>query len=251
MTSLERMQDRLLKRLPIRASEVVCSFSRRVITRISSGTESDFHHTAAFVFLKSKLRGGVRRLEIQVGGHQQNQSRRVHGKFPDGAGSGVPHAFTIPRTVSNCAGKERIDSMNKSLIWASILGITALVAIPGMAENATSKGVKTQASAHDANVNSDNMTNMAGHAVAPPVKSRGLNGTCDIRVSNQTGLYVQFFFNGNPAGTIGPWGALTPNITEGNASLYARAVFTDGSVLTFGPRALTCTGGDFTWTLTP
>jgi hypothetical protein len=141
--------------------------------------------------------------------------------------------------------------MNKSLIWASILGIAALVAIPVMAQNVTSKGVKGLGTAHDANVRSDNMMNTVGHAVAPPVKSRGLNGTCDIRVSNQTGLYVQFFFNGNQVGTIGPWGALTPNITEGNAALYARAVFTDGSVLTFGPRALTCTGGDFTWTLTP
>ena len=141
--------------------------------------------------------------------------------------------------------------MNKSLIWASILSVTALVAIPVMAESAVSKGVMAPANAHDANVNSENMMNTAGHPVPQPVKSRGLNGTCDIRVSNQTGLYVQFFFNGNQVGTIGPWGALTPNITEGNAALYARAVFTDGSVLTFGPRALTCVGGDFTWTLTP
>lgn len=141
--------------------------------------------------------------------------------------------------------------MKRNLVWVAVLCIAAMFSMQSTAENVTSKGVKGQGNAPDANIHNENMQNSPGHAVPAPVKSRGLNGTCDIRVSNQTGLYVQFYFNGNPVGTIGPWGVYTPNISEGNAALYARAVFTDGSVLTFGPRALTCVGGDFTWTLTP
>lgn len=146
--------------------------------------------------------------------------------------------------------------MNKKLVWASILGIAALVAIPVMAESAASKGANGLASVRDNNIRSDNMMNSKSSMVAAPenkggAKSRGLNGTCNIHVNNSTGYYVQFYFNGNPAGAMGPWGDLYPNTTEGRGVLYARAVFNDGSVMTFGPQNFTCTGSDFTWTLTP
>ncbi len=141
--------------------------------------------------------------------------------------------------------------MKKGLVWVAALCFAALVSIPASAESASTKGVKAAASSHDKNIRSDAMANSFSHPAAAPAKSRGLNGTCNVRVANDTGYYVTFYFNGYAAGAIGPWGALTPNITEGNAVLYARAVFTDGSVLTFGPRDLTCTGTDFTWTLTP
>ena len=76
---------------------------------------------------------------------------------------------------------------------------------------------------------------------------------CHLHVDNHTALYVDFYFNGAPAGSMGPWGDLYPQITEGHASLYARAVFNDGSSVTFGPRDYVCTGDDnrYTWTLNP
>lgn len=146
--------------------------------------------------------------------------------------------------------------MNKSFVWASILCMMALVSIPVTAESAASKGANASASARDNNIRSDNMMNSKNSMVAAPenkggAKSRGLNGTCNIHVNNKTGYYVTFYFNGDVAGALGPWGDLYPNSTEGRGVLYARAVFNDGSVMTFGPQNFTCTGSDFTWTLTP
>src|SRR5579862_6174783 len=137
--------------------------------------------------------------------------------------------------------------MKKSFLWVSILCITALVSIAVSAETVTTKGAMAAANAADKNIRNNSVANSMNHPVARPAKSRGLNGTCDIHVANNTGFYVEFYFNGQLAGAMGPWGALNPNITEGNAALYARAVFTDGSSLTFGPRTLTCTGSDYTW----
>jgi hypothetical protein len=146
--------------------------------------------------------------------------------------------------------------MHKHLVWAALLCSTALVSIPALAESASTKGVAASASAHDINIQSDNLLNSKNSMVAAPASkggfaARGLNGTCNIHVNNKTGYYITFYFNGNAAGAVGPWGDLYPTSTEGSAVLYGKAVFTDGSVLTFGPQNFSCTGTDFTWTLTP
>jgi hypothetical protein len=146
--------------------------------------------------------------------------------------------------------------MKKKFLWFAILGVTALVSITVMAESASSKGTKGMASTPDSNILKDSMANSKDNMIAAPEskggpKSRGLNGTCNIHVNNATALYVTFYFNGVAAGALGPWGDLYPNSTEGRGTLYARAVFTDGSAMTFGPRDFTCTGTDFVWTLTP
>jgi hypothetical protein len=156
----------------------------------------------------------------------------------------------------HCAGKERTTPMHKHLVWAALLCSTALVSIPALAESASTKGVQASANSHDINIQSDSLVNSKGSNIAAPQSkggfaSRGLNGTCNIHVNNKTGYYITFYFNGNAAGAVGPWGDLYPNSTEGSAVLYGKAVFTDGSVLTFGPQNFTCTGTDFTWTLTP
>jgi hypothetical protein len=146
--------------------------------------------------------------------------------------------------------------MKKKFLWLAMLGITALVSITVMAENASSKGMSATTGGKDSNILSDSLVNSKGNSVAAPAskggfQTRGLNGTCNIHVNNSTGYYVTFYFNGVAAGALGPWGDLYPNSTEGRGTLYARAVFTDGSAMTFGPRDFTCTGTDFVWTLTP
>ena len=146
--------------------------------------------------------------------------------------------------------------MHKHLVWAALLCSTALVSIPAMAENLSAKGVRSAATANDVNIHSDSLVNSRNSAIAAPASKggfadRGLNGTCNIHVDNKTGYYVSFYFNGNAAGAVGPWGDLYPTSSGGAAVLYAKAVFADGSVLTFGPQNFSCTGTDFTWTLTP
>lgn len=146
--------------------------------------------------------------------------------------------------------------MNRFAVRASMSCVVALISISLAAQNVSTSGVKGQASASDPHVKSDSANNAEHPKIpAPPSKggpkTRGLNGTCNIHVDNRTPYYITFYFDGQPAGALGPWGDLMPNITPGVAEIYAKAVFTNGTVLTFGPRDLRCGGGDLTWTLTP
>lgn len=146
--------------------------------------------------------------------------------------------------------------MGKYLIRAAfVICIASLLAIPMAAQNsAENSGVKGQANAPDTHIKNDNPTNSAGQKIAPPPskggpKAKGAWGTCNIHVDNRTGLIVNLYFQGMRTGVLGPWGDLYDNITPGVAQLYARAVFDDGSAITFGPREFRCVGDDFTWTL--
>jgi len=146
--------------------------------------------------------------------------------------------------------------MNSFAVRAAVVCIAALVSIPLAAQNVATSGVKGSSSDKDTHIKSEKAVNSVDQKIPAPEKkggpkSRGLNGTCNIHVDNRTPYYVTFYFDGQPAGALGPWGDLLPNITQGVAQIYARATFTNGSVLTFGPRDLRCTGGDFTWTLNP
>ena len=146
--------------------------------------------------------------------------------------------------------------MKKTVIQTAVLCIAVLVSIPLAAQKVSTPGVKGTAGASDPHIKSDSAANPVNPKTpAPPSKggpkSRGLNGTCNIHVDNRTPYYITFYFDGVPAGALGPWGDLLPNITPGVAEIYAKAVFTNGTSMTFGPRDLRCTGGDFVWTLTP
>jgi hypothetical protein len=137
-----------------------------------------------------------------------------------------------------------------------ILCIAALVALPMAAQNnVTSNGVKGGQANADSHVKSNDMTNTADQNIVPPPNKGGPKAKggawCDIHIDNHTPYYVQFYMNGELGGVIGPWGDLYPDITAGMAQLYARAVFNNGDVLAFGPRDYHCSGGSFTWTLTP
>jgi hypothetical protein len=134
---------------------------------------------------------------------------------------------------------------------------TALVSMPLMATTVKTSGNQAQAGAQDKNINPNSGTNMPGEKSVAPASKGGPASKgpfdCHLHVDNSTAWYVQFYFNGDAAGTIGPWGDYYPNITVGSAQLYARAVFDNGTVLTFGPVNYQCTGNDnvYTWTLTP
>lgn len=132
----------------------------------------------------------------------------------------------------------------------------AMVSIPVTAQNSfQTNGVKAKASATDGNIKRDDVTNSMDQKLAPPQKKGGpaskAGYTCDGHVDNRTPLYVRYYMNGDLEAIIGPYGDYYPAYTHGTAVLYAKAVFDDGSVLTFGPRSYTCVGSDFTWSLTP
>ena len=137
--------------------------------------------------------------------------------------------------------------------------MAALTALPLTAQKTTTiktKGVQGQASAKDPHINTDSMMNTTTQKfVAPPSKGgpAAKGPGCVLHVNNSTAWIVQFYFNGNLTAAIGPWGDYYPSMTLGNAQLYARAVFTNGTVYTFGPINYDCAinGSTYTWNLTP
>jgi len=139
-----------------------------------------------------------------------------------------------------------------------VMCAAALLSIP-LAAQSKSSGVKGQASTPDPNIKSDSLTNTPGQTVVPPPSKGGpasKGAGCVLHIDNSTAYIIEFYFNGIAEGAMSPWSDYTNTITPGGASLYGKATFTDGSVLTFGPQAYQCNaslGPDatFTWTLTP
>lgn len=88
---------------------------------------------------------------------------------------------------------------------------------------------------------------------APPSTSRGdVYGTdySDVVVDNWTGYYIDIYVNGNYRGTVSPYDKRVTWAIPGTNTLYAKAVFNDGSYLYWGPK-VTATGYSYTWKLNP
>jgi hypothetical protein len=86
----------------------------------------------------------------------------------------------------------------------------------------------------------------------PADKSRGdVYGPSysDVVVDNYTGYYLDIYVNGNYRGTVSPYDRRVTWAIPGTNTLYAKAVFSDGSYIYWGPVA-TYTGYQYTWSLT-
>ncbi len=88
---------------------------------------------------------------------------------------------------------------------------------------------------------------------APPSTSRGdVYGPdySDVVIDNWTGYYLDIYINGNYRGTVSPYDKKVTWAIPGTNTLYAKAVFNDGSYLYWGPQP-TYTGYSYTWKLVP
>jgi hypothetical protein len=88
---------------------------------------------------------------------------------------------------------------------------------------------------------------------APPSTSRGdVYGPdySDVVIDNWTGYYIDIYVNGNYRGTVSPYDKRVTWAIPGTNTLYAKAVFNDGSYLYWGPK-VTYTGYSYTWKLNP
>ena len=72
----------------------------------------------------------------------------------------------------------------------------------------------------------------------------------NVVVDNWTGYYIDIYVNGNYRGTVSPWDKRVTWAIPGTNTLYAKAVFDDGSYLYWGPK-VTYTGYQYTWKLHP
>ena len=84
---------------------------------------------------------------------------------------------------------------------------------------------------------------------APKEKSggttRGAQGVCTVILDNQTKWRIQIYVDGTYRGTMAPFGDSTSYTGAGLTRVYARAVFDDGSSLSWGPQDYTCYSGQY------
>ncbi|HEY9362159.1 MAG TPA: hypothetical protein VIQ00_02775 [Chitinophagaceae bacterium] len=85
----------------------------------------------------------------------------------------------------------------------------------------------------------------------PKDKSRGdVYGAdySDIIIDNWTGYTIDVYVDGDYRGTIAAWDKKVTWAIPGNTKLYAKATFSDGSYLYWGPSTVK-TGYEYTWKL--
>jgi hypothetical protein len=124
---------------------------------------------------------------------------------------------------------------------------------------ATDKAMASRGAGPDTNIKQDkDQATKNDAAKAPPAppskggaKTRGIFD-CWVTANNYTPWWVDIYVDGTYRGQVAPWGAGTVNAGAGGTALYGRAVFTDGSYKSWGPRQFACTSdGQFTWRLDP
>ena len=146
--------------------------------------------------------------------------------------------------------------------FASVATLFALlvVAVPASAQKPAAKkrtdthAAQSRGAGADQNVKNDSVTNSAtAKLAAPPAKggarTRGAAARIEqLHVDNRTAWYIRIYVDGDYVGLVSPYGDAYGYYSCGVHSLYARAVFDDGSVRTWGPVDADLCGG-FTWRL--
>lgn len=116
-------------------------------------------------------------------------------------------------------------------------------------------GQKSRGAAdNDPNVKTKEATNdPSKKATAPPQKGgpKSRAATCFVMFDNYTPWALEAFVDGDYSGVVPRYGELTTYVGNGRTQVYARARFTDGSMLTFGPQYFDCTNERLTWKLHP
>ena len=133
-----------------------------------------------------------------------------------------------------------------SMLLGVVLALGAaalLVAEQPQEQLVIAKAQKARGAAADENIKKDSAVN--DPAVKPPApaakggeKTRG--NLCGIVLDNWTPWYVGLYIDGNSWGSAGPWGEVSGVAFAGTTRVYARAGFTDGSYLSWGPQAFNC-----------
>ena len=120
--------------------------------------------------------------------------------------------------------------------------------------NETAKTGK--AGAPDANIKHDSEKNNPKAQATPPPekggpKTRGAGPyRCGIHVDNHTPWIIRTYVDGIYAGAVNRYGDIAGITGNGPTTLYAVAVFDDGSTRTWGPHLFQCSAGDiYTWRL--
>jgi len=124
---------------------------------------------------------------------------------------------------------------------------------PEKVVNATAVKGRGTATSPDENIKNMRRANAPGAKVAAPTAKGGpatRGGVCAVHFDNRTSLYIDIYLDGDYRGTMSPWGDAYPFVGCGETRLYAKANFTDGSSLSWGPVVVDL-NGVYTWRLNP
>jgi hypothetical protein len=146
------------------------------------------------------------------------------------------------------------SSFAAALLWATTeVGAQQ----PQERGRSTTAGVRARGGGADANVTKDEATNVAGKAASQQPEAKTTNrgsftavAPGQLCIDSWVDLYVRIYVNGEYVGTVSPWGDSCGYYGPGTFRLYAKAVFTDGSYLSWGPINANLTYG-YTWQLNP
>jgi hypothetical protein len=129
-------------------------------------------------------------------------------------------------------------------------------AAAGNKEVVNEKAQTRSAGAADANVKSDSEKNNPNAKAAPPPekggpKTRGAGPyRCGIHVDNHTPWIIRTYVDGGYVGAVNRYGDIAGITGNGPTTLYAVALFDDGSAKYWGPHVFNCAAGDiYTWRL--
>ncbi|HLZ44180.1 MAG TPA: hypothetical protein VKQ05_00705 [Gemmatimonadales bacterium] len=131
---------------------------------------------------------------------------------------------------------------------------TASAQAAAQAKGSTTPAARSRGTATDENIKKPRAANDPAAAAIPAPANKGGNQTRGaasvVHLDNWTNYYIDLYVNGEFCATSGPWGDAYCLVPSGSAVLYGKANFTDGSSLTWGPRAA-YVDGNYDWKLTP
>ena len=153
------------------------------------------------------------------------------------------------RTMTIRAGLLALGLAAASVLTSADLQAQAAKRQPGVTSNST----RTRGGGADANVRRDDAPNALNKPATPEPAGKATRGAAAVEpgqicVDSRVDLYVKIYVDGTYVGTVSPWGDACGYYGAGDHSLYARAVFTDGSYSSWGPTSGNASSG-FRWTI--
>lgn len=136
-----------------------------------------------------------------------------------------------------------VSMLGALLVSAQTSKRKAPKAIELKAQKSTARG------ADDPNIKDDNQANDPNAKIPAPEAKGGpksrAGSACEVRLDNRTNYTIKIYIDGKYRGTVEPYGDAIGYAAPGETKVYARADFTDGSVLTWGPTIYNCNSGQY------
>lgn len=119
------------------------------------------------------------------------------------------------------------------------------VELKAMKGTMTGKGMDS-----DPNIKEGESLNNPNGPKTPPMSkgggtSKGASSDCEVQFDNRTDLNVKTYVNGRYRGAMGGYDDALLHLYPGYVTVYARADFSDGTYLSWGPQSYTCSENQF------